>query len=169
MFLSQHSRYGAYIHVHHTAGCVYFTDLLRLCDCIYNLAPHSVSIVPALFFSPREFLCSAYLGIVNSRLSKEGLNLPLIYPYKSANKPLSALVLLHFMVTKGTEYAGTDRGIPALRIKVSRTLHILRMQGDSLKKKNLHGKFYMHDFHCCFILIPATSGQPDKRKETACL
>lgn len=136
MFLSQHNRwYCAFLPFHHTARCVFFTDLLRLHDCIYNLAPHSVSIVLALFFSPHEFLCSAYLGIVNSGPSKEGLNLPLIYPYKSANKPLSAPVLLHYMVTMGTKYAGADRGIPALMIKMSRTVHILRIHGDSLKEK----------------------------------
>lgn len=72
---------------------------------------------------------------MNSKLSKEGLNLPLIYPYKSANKPLSALVLLHFMGTIGTEYAGIGRGVPALRAKTSSTLHILRMHKDSLNDK----------------------------------
>jgi len=104
-------------------------------DCIYNLAPHSVSIVLILSLPPHEFLCSAYLGIVNWRLSKGGLNLPLIYPYKSANKPLSALVLLHYMETMGMEYAGTDNSIPVLRAEIHRTLQMLRMLKDSLQDK----------------------------------
>lgn len=59
-------------------------------DCViaYRTWLHTVSLLFWPFFSPHEFLCSAYLGIVNPRLAKEGLNLPLIYPYKSTNKPL---------------------------------------------------------------------------------
>jgi len=108
---------------------------------------------------------------VNSRLSKEELNLPLIYPYKSANKPLSAPVLLHFMVAMGTEYASTDRDAPAWRIKMSRTLHILRIHRNSLKerKKTLHDNFCMHDFHCCFTSVPASSDQQGKLKEATWL